>query len=175
MFTIVHERPQDAPIIAKLYEDAFGPGRFARTAERLRENNLPLTELCFIAEEEGALAGSVRFWPIQAGETFGLMLGPLAVQPHRRRNGMGLALINSGLERARKLGASFVVLVGDQPYYSRAGFEVADKGRFQMPGPTDAHRLLVLELDAAGKSAGGRITAAPSAPFAPPRTENCAA
>jgi len=175
MFTIVNERPSDGPTIENLYEAAFGPGRFARTAERLREGNQPIPSLCFIAEEDGALAGSVRFWPIQAGETFGLMLGPLAVQPHRRRNGMGVQLINSALARAKAMGVPFVILVGDEPYYSRVGFKVAEAGRFQLPGPVEANRLLVLELDEEGKAAAGDISAAPSAAFTPPCAKDCAA
>jgi len=68
MYTLVQERPSDAPTIERLYDAAFGPGRFARTAERLREGNAPIADLCFIAEEDGALAGSVRFWPVMAGK-----------------------------------------------------------------------------------------------------------
>ena len=129
MFTLTQERPHDAQAIEQLYAAAFGPGRFARTAERLREANQPLSELSFVAEEDGALAGSVRFWPIVAGDMPGLMLGPLAVQPQRRRNGMGLALIGAGLSMARKSMVPFVLLVGDLPYYARAGSEVATHDR----------------------------------------------
>jgi len=175
MYTLVQERPSDAPTIERLYEAAFGPGRYTRAAERLRETNRKVDELCFIAEEDGALAGSVRFWPVIAGGTPGLMLGPLAVQPHRRRNGMGVALIQAGLARATEAGVPFVFLVGDEPYYSRAGFQLADAGRFQMPGPVDANRLLVRELCNGGAEAAGKIIAAPGyadlAAFAPPTAQ----
>jgi len=179
MYTLVQERPSDAPTIERLYDAAFGPGRFARTAERLREGNAPIADLCFIAEEDGALAGSVRFWPVMAGKTPGLMLGPLAVQPHRRRNGMGIALVQAGLARAAQAGVPFVCLVGDEPYYSRAGFGVAAVGRFQMPGPVDAHRLLVKDLNKQGAAAKGWVCAARGfadlAAFAPPTAQKQAA
>ncbi len=179
MFTLTQERLSDVPSIERLYAAAFGPGRHARTAARLREGNAPIPELCFIAEEDGALAGSVRFWPVRAGATPGLMLGPLAVQPRRRRNGMGLALIQAGLARAGEAGAAFVVLVGDEPYYGRAGFSVAAPGRFQMPGPVDAERLLVRELHAGGGGASGLIMPAPElsnlSAFAPPGPQQRAA
>jgi len=179
MYTLVQERPSDAPTIERLYSAAFGPGRFARTAERLREDNAPIADLCFIAEEDGALAGSVRFWPVMVGKTPGLMLGPLAVQPHRQRNGMGIALVQAGLARATEAGVPFVFLVGDEPYYRRAGFQVAVAGRLQMPGPVDAHRLLVRDLNDQGTVAKGLVSAARSfadlAAFAPPATQKQAA
>jgi len=179
MYTLVQERPSDAPTIERLYDAAFGPGRYTRTAERLRETNVKVDEICFIAEEDGALAGSVRFWPVMAGGTPGLMLGPLAVQPHRRRNGMGVALIEAGCARAAEAGVAFVFLVGDEPYYARAGFKVAEAGRFQMPGPVDAHRLLVRDLNADGALASGKFAPAPAyarlAAFAPPAAQKRAA
>ncbi len=159
MFTIVSERPGDAASIQNLYEAAFGPGRRARTAERLREENTPVAGLCFIAQEDGALAGSVRFWPIVAGNTSGLLLGPLAVQPYRQRNGMGVKLMEAGLGRAAAMGAAFVILVGDEPYYARAGFSHAAPGRFIMPGPVDVDRLLVREISDQGADAGGVVSA----------------
>jgi len=179
MFTLVQERPQDGLVIENLYAAAFGPGRKARTAERLRENNHPVQEYCFIAEEEGALAGTVRFWPITAGDTPGLLLGPLAVQPHRRRNGMGLALIEAGLALAKEQGVAFVLLVGDEPYYAKAGFSFADARRFEMPGPVDVDRLLVRELSETGAKAKGAVAANPSAEalaaLTPPAAQQCAA
>ena len=179
MYTLVQERPSDATTIERLYDAAFGPGRFARTAERLREGNARVAELCYIAEEEGALAGSVRFWPVMADGTPGLMLGPLAVQPHRRRNGMGIALVEAGIKRATEAGVPFVFLVGDEPYYSRAGFSVSAAGRFQLPGPVEARRLLVRELSETGATAGGAISIAPEfshlSAFAPPAAQKRAA
>ncbi len=161
MFTIVSERPSDAGSIQNLYQAAFGPGRRARTAERLRETNVPVSRLCFIAQEDGALVGSVRFWPIAAGATPGLLLGPLAVQPYRQRNGMGVALMEAGITQAILMRVAFVLLVGDEPYYQRVGFKCAEGARFHMPGPVDAHRLLVRELSEGGAGAGGRVIAAP--------------
>ncbi len=39
-----------------------------------------------------------------------------------------------------------MVLVGDEPYYGRAGFTRVPNGRIVMPGPVDPDRLLVAEL-----------------------------
>ncbi|MDW4658025.1 hypothetical protein NQ257_25560, partial [Escherichia coli] len=51
-----------------------------------------------------------------------------------------------------------IVLVGDEPYYSRVGFKPVPKGRMTMPGPVDYSRLLVMELvDGASEGVSGPI------------------
>ena len=39
-----------------------------------------------------------------------------------------------------------VMLVGDPPYYSRFGFQVAAPGSLTLPGPVDPARILYIEL-----------------------------
>jgi predicted N-acetyltransferase YhbS len=50
------------------------------------------------------------------------------------------------MRRARELGYKLIILVGDLPYYARAGFAVAPLGQIVMPGPVDPARLLYAEL-----------------------------
>jgi predicted N-acetyltransferase YhbS len=50
------------------------------------------------------------------------------------------------LAGARVAGAAFVLLVGDEPYYSRFGFKRVPRGALRMPGPVDPGRILVAEL-----------------------------
>jgi predicted N-acetyltransferase YhbS len=58
-----------------------------------------------------------------------------------------------------------VVLVGDEPYYQRAGFKRIPKGRAVMPGPVDPARLLVCELtDGAFDDVSGPVRPDWSAP-----------
>ena len=57
---IRHEHAGDAEAIERLHARAFGPGRFARTAYRLREGTAPVAELCFTALVATYLVGSVR-------------------------------------------------------------------------------------------------------------------
>ena len=82
--TIEQERSEHEPQIERLLHLAFGPGRFAKTAERLREGNTAIAELCLVAFENATMRASVRFWPIFIGETPALLLGPLAVDPDHR-------------------------------------------------------------------------------------------
>ena len=85
--TILPETEHDAPAIERLHERTFGPGRYARTAYRLREQGAHSLELSFTARVGTLLVGSVRLSPIRIGETKALLLGPLTVEPPFRERG----------------------------------------------------------------------------------------
>jgi predicted N-acetyltransferase YhbS len=157
-WTIRPERPEDAPLVEALNEKAFGPGRFAKSAYRLREGVEPVHALSFVAVEEGKLRGSVRFWPVVIGATPALMLGPLAVETDLRGRGVGVALMEKGIEAARAGGHAVMILIGDEPYYARVGFAKLPPGRVRFPGPVDSARVLGLSLKpGALVSLAGRI------------------
>ena len=142
----------DLQSISVLHAKIFGPGRFARTAYRVREgSNRPhdVTPFCRIATLHNILIASITFTEIQIGGTPGaLLLGPVAVDPEFIGKGIGRTLITQGLEAARAAGRSSVLLVGDEPYYSRFGFKSLEPGRISLPGPVDPKRLLGLNLQA---------------------------
>ncbi len=146
------ERPEDAAGVAALNDDGFGPGRFAKSAYRLREGVAPECGLSFVAVQDAELLGSVRFWPILVGSDKALLLGPLAVKSQLRGQGIGVALMQHGIEQARRTGFAAVLLVGDEAYYSRAGFRRVDG--VTVPGPVDRSRILGLKLT---KDVGGDI------------------
>ncbi|HVV42083.1 MAG TPA: N-acetyltransferase [Nitrobacter sp.] len=144
--TILAETPADAQAIERLHERTFGPGRFVLSAYRLREHVDHRLDLSFTARIGTLLVGSVRQLPICIGDTPALLLGPLTVEPPFRDRGIGRALLDRALADAKAKGIRLVVLVGDEPYYSRVGFKAIPKGRVDMPGPVDRARLLVCEL-----------------------------
>jgi len=112
MWEIRQEARGDALHIDELSERSFGPGRFVKTVYRLREGVNAEQHLGFVAIEEGVLRGSVRFWPICVGTEASLMLGPLAVQPDQRGRGIGIALMNRGIEEARARGHRAIIVDG---------------------------------------------------------------
>ena len=144
--TILPETDDDAVPIKRLHVRTFGPGRYAKSAYRLRERIAHRLELSFTARVGTLLVGSVRLSPIRVGKAKALLLGPLTVEPPFRERGIGHALIERALGEAKARGHQLVVLVGDEPYYGRSGFERIPKGRAVMPGPVDPARLLVCEL-----------------------------
>ncbi len=154
--TILPETPKDAQAIERLLERTFGPGRFVLSAYRLREHVDHLLDLSFTARIGTLLVGSVRQLPICIGDMPALM--PLTVEPPFRSRGVGRMLLDRSLSDAKGKGIAFVILVGDEPYYSRVGFKAVPKGRAIMPGPVDYGRLLVAELvDGAFNDVSGAI------------------
>jgi predicted N-acetyltransferase YhbS len=163
-FVIGAETPADVFAREKLLGEAFGPARFGKTCERLREGRVPAKGLALVAHDDERLIATLRLWPIFAGAGRpALLLGPLAVAPEARSLGVGAAMIRDGLARARTRGHRAVLLVGDEPYYARFGFEQRFTERLSLPGPVVRARFLGLELaPGALNGAQGRVSAAPT-------------
>ena len=145
-YTIRPQQPADADAVSRLHEEAFGPGRFARSAYRVRETSTG-PRIALTAWDGEELVGAIQLTAITVGGRPGaLLLGPLAVAPAYKGRGAGLRLILESLAEARRQGARLVLLVGDLPYYQRAGFAAVPQGQVQLPGPADPARILALEL-----------------------------
>ena len=138
------EREQDFPLVDALIARAFGPGRFVKTAERLREGNHPLLDLSFVAWRDRCAVGCVRLWPIRIGETPCLFLGPIAVDQAARSQGLGAELVRASLramEADAGLDAKAVLLVGEAGFFEPLGFCRVPPGAALLPGPVDARRI----------------------------------
>ena len=142
-FTLLPFDPASTPAVSALHATVFGPGRFARTAFRLRERARPLPDLSFLAFDGPVVVGSVSMSRITVGTTHGTLLGPLAVLSPVRDRGIGRALLAKAVERAFVTGEPYVLLVGDAPYYAPFGFERVPPASMLMPGPVDPARLLI--------------------------------
>lgn len=140
------ERVQDGPLVDGLIDRAFGPGRFAKTAERLREGRDPDLALSFVAWIDGQAVGCVRQWRILIGDVHSVLLGPIAVQEERRREGLGARLVQRACAAARDAGVGAILLVGDEPLFGPFGFTAAAARRVTLPGPVDRRRVLALSL-----------------------------
>lgn len=156
----------DAPVISALHARVFGPGRFARSAYRVREG-VPagvgqVSAYCRVAELGSRIIAALRFSNIRIGGVPGaLLLGPIVVDPDFAGQGHGRRLIADGLEAARAAGVRLVVLVGDEPYYGRFGFKRVPPGQIVFPGPVNPARILAAEIEeGAQASYKGVISAA---------------
>lgn len=157
------ETPDDAPLADALIERAFGPGRHARAADRLREGNVQIAGLSYVALADGRLIGSVRLWPVTIGGRPAVFLGPIAVEAGRRGLGVGQALVEHACRAAAKAGWRAVLLVGDAPYFGRAGFAAAPAKAVVMPGPVDQRRVLLRPLVEGGaEGLAGSVRAGPA-------------
>jgi predicted N-acetyltransferase YhbS len=151
---IERQKASDLAAVEALLDLAFGPDRYQKTAYRLRDRVAPVAALSFVARMSGRIVGTLRFWPVRIKKTpqdksgvAALLLGPIAVEPGLKGKGIGIALMNHGILKARALGHRIVLLVGDPDYYRRVGFSQVEPGRLSMPGPVDVNRLMVRELE----------------------------
>lgn len=150
MTTTITKQPITSitPDMTRLFDDILGPGRFVRSAYRIREQAGGDKSFGFNAYDEETLVGTVSLTPLLIGGRQGAcLLGPLAVIKDYRGNRLGLELMNDGINEAVARGYSLTILVGDLPYYQRAGFKPVPPGHLAMPGPVDPGRLLALEME----------------------------
>ena len=87
MATLVPLSAIDPALVEELLDAAFGEGRHARTAYRIREGVEWLDGLSFAAlDDEDYLAGTIQLWPVALTDPQGrphpmIMVGPVAVMP----------------------------------------------------------------------------------------------
>ncbi len=134
------ERPKDGPAVEALLDRAFGPGRFVKISERVREFADFASELTVCALRGERLVGVCRIWRVRVGDERVAFLGPLAVDPDERSAGVGAEMVARASAAAEAAGEAGVLLVGDEPYFRKLGFAIAPKVR--MPGPVDPRRVL---------------------------------
>ena len=163
--TLQSERPQDAALVEALVDRAFGPGRFTKVSERVREfaTFAPELSICawtYAGKEGDRLLGVARMWRVRVGETPVTFLGPFAVEQGERNAGFGARLIDRACEAAKAAGETHVLLVGDESYFGRVGFSAAPGREVIMPGPVDQRRVLVRPLTADPRPLSGRVQAA---------------
>jgi predicted N-acetyltransferase YhbS len=127
-------------------DEAFGPGRFARAAARIREQGPHDRTLSFVCADRGETIASVRMTPVSAGSVKGHLLGPLAVRPSHKNMGIGRELVRIAIEAAKRKGSEAIILVGDPPYYMPLGFEKVAYAALEFPGPVDPARVLVVPV-----------------------------
>ncbi|WGM30397.1 N-acetyltransferase [Brevundimonas sp. NIBR11] len=147
-FRILPETDADREEVDALVMAAFGPGRFAKTAERIRET--ARMTAAFVAREDGRMIGSVRLWAITIDGLDALFLGPITVAKDVRSGGLGADLVGACIGEAQNRGVAGILLVGDPPYFQRFGFQPAPD--VTLPGPADPRRVLWLPIASSAPS-----------------------
>ncbi len=162
----LNEAPSHHHVIEVINDEAFGPGRHVRAAERVREQGPHDPRLSFVALVEDDIVATVRLTPVVAGAVEGHLLGPLAVRPAFKKLGIGKELVRISVAEALRHGSEGVVLVGDAPYYGPLGF-VPVTVRLTFPGPVDPRRILVASnLDDVQERLSGAIGWRPTQVYA---------
>ena len=104
------------------------------SADLFKETTRPPIK-SLVAELGGKLIGYVCYSPVFLKSTYdlsGYILSPLAVFPEYQSQGVGSALINSGMDMLTKDGVGVLLVYGDPGYYQRFGFK-EEIGRLFVP------------------------------------------
>jgi predicted N-acetyltransferase YhbS len=150
MANIIPLADVDPDLIEQLLDIAFEPARHTRTAYKVRDGMEWLPGLSFAAlDDADLLVGTIQCWPVALTDAAGrrhpmIMVGPVAVLPDEQGRGFGKALMTASLAALDPRAPLPQVMIGDPEYYGRFwGFSNAWTTGWTLPGPWEAHRLLV--------------------------------
>lgn len=121
---IRHEQAGDEEAIFRVHGSAFGRPDEACLVDALRASGNLFLSLVALSNEE--IVGHIAFVPLTIENGLesraAVALAPVGVMPGHQRNGIGAALIHSGLQECDRQGHPLVIVLGDPDYYGRFGF-----------------------------------------------------
>ena len=134
----------DNDTIENLLNKTFGPGRYARSVYRLRENKPYLDDYSYVYSLNGKILASISFYETLINNSYnGLLLGPLAVEPIQVGKGYGKKLVKYSLDKISiNSQIYFIIVVGEYDYYKEFGFNKLDNN-FVFYGPVNKNRVLI--------------------------------
>ena len=131
----------DHRAVDALLKAAFPSPAEAHLVAALRAAEADTIEL--VAEDGDEITGMILFSPVTGApddggpDAYGLGLAPIAVRPDRQKSGIGAALMETGLDYARTLGAPFCIVLGEPVYYGRFGFMPASRAAWRWDSDPD--------------------------------------
>jgi putative acetyltransferase len=128
--TVRPETTGDAGVLRELITLAFGTERVARLVDLIRESPNYVPELSLVAEADGRMLGHIMFSYVELARpdrptSRVPLLSPLSVHPDAQGQGVGGALVRTGLRLANERGEPLVIVEGIPSLYPRFGFEPA--------------------------------------------------
>ncbi len=157
MIEIRDESPHDWKPVYDTVASAFGQPAEAQLVEKLREAGDSVVSL--VAVEDGEIVGHVLLSKMDAPFP-ALALAPVSVIPTRQRTGIGSALIQSAVNRARSEGWAAIFVLGDPQYYERFGFSV--KAAADFTSPYAGEHFMMLKLSETLLASSGALRHAPA-------------
>ncbi len=144
------ETENDHLQVERLLDLVFTPRRKLLSSYQLRGPDNKVKKLSYVIKDKSNnVVGSVRFWKIKIDRhsSRGLLLGPLAVHPIYQSEGLGEKLVLKGIEQAKADKWNWIVLVGDEEYYSKFGFSKNPTRDVSIGDGLDNKRLLGLDIN----------------------------
>jgi putative acetyltransferase len=151
------EGPRDWKAIYHVVSSAFGQLAEAELVEELREAGDSVISL--VADEEGEVVGHVLLSKMDAPFP-ALALAPVSVIPTRQRSGIGSALVERAVNRARNEGWAAIFVLGDPNYYERFGFDRDAAAGFT--SPYAGRHFMMLKLSHSLPATTGELCHAPA-------------
>lgn len=136
----------------QIIKHAFGPGRFAKTIYRLREDTRHYHSL-FKLVTENHLEQIVATIHVASYDLYPqiAILGPIAVEENMQNIGLGCALIKAAEAKCTQFPVNYIMLTGDPNYYARFGYQpiyelINQNLEIIPPSPMNKQRLLIKEI-----------------------------
>lgn len=106
--------------------------------EEIRDSKYRIPELSFVAEKDGKIVGHFLFskMPLAAtpdgksgdpNQTEIVMLAPVSVHADYRRQGIGRAMLQFGIEKVKEMGYKGITVEGNFMFYNRVGFRTSSE------------------------------------------------
>ena len=131
---LLNEREEVDQVITEAFTtNEHGYGEEAELVEALRQEESYRPELDCLAIEDDRVVGHAFLSEIHIvddvnhKESLGLALAPISVLPSYQGKGIGHQLMENMEEQAKKLGYSFITILGDPGYYHTFGYQEAKK------------------------------------------------
>lgn len=140
--------PEDMDAIAALNTAAFGTPDEARITRQLHADGDSLVSLVATGED-GDILGHIEFFRVFVnGKDVAAGLGPMSAAPGHHKQGIGTALIKTGMPLVEAQGRQLVFVLGHPDYYPYFGFNPAVAARYEAPWSGDAFMAIELSMDA---------------------------
>ena len=144
---IMREADKDYVEVEELVRESFWnvcrPGAFEHyIVHHLRNDGSFIKDLAYVIECDGKIVGHINYSTgfIDYGDEKidAVVLGPISIHKSYQNQGLGSKLINFTLDSDESEKIPFVLVVGDENYYHRFGFESVLIYDIFLEG-TDAH------------------------------------
>ncbi|MBK1987829.1 N-acetyltransferase [Sphaerospermopsis aphanizomenoides BCCUSP55] len=155
----------DYPTIAEVNTLAFGGEKEAKLVEIIRSSNGYIPELSLVAEIENTVVGYIMFSYIELvgkEKLSVLSLAPMAVHPELQNQGIGKALLKTGLELADKRGEALIVVLGYPKLYHPFGFQPSINYQIESPFPVPEDVFMVKTLSGYEEKYRGKVVYPPA-------------
>lgn len=159
---IRQEKQTDYETVYQIVKEAFATAKHSDGNEQelvaaLRNSNSFIPELSLVAIEDGKIVGHILFTKVYVGEYTELALAPLSVLPMYQRKGIGLALMKTGHNIAKKLGYDYAIVLGHSKYYPKAGYMPASIYGIKAPFDVFDEDFMAIKLNDEAKRIEGIV------------------